>query len=283
MLYAPLQLRLVVWRTEQRQRDIAGIAPACGTGLLQFFHGAAAHTTDRHPTIGVLRDSLEHPLRIRADPDRRATGLEGFWVGPEFVEIHEFTMVFGFLLRPNLFHRQDFFTHFCPALGVVRAMVLHFLAIPPGTNAEHNPAARQHIEGCHLFGQCNWVPLDDQTNPGTQSNALRHRGAGAQGDEGVVGVPVLSWQVTPTRERRRARCGNVGVLWKEQAIETTLFDGSGKRHGLNRIVSREHLHAKIHRCGITHGLFLLLIEFSAKAYCRPCRTSTNKPASPISK
>ncbi len=118
-------------------------------------------------------------------------------------------------------------------------MVLHLLPVPADTDPEHGSARGDKVEGGHLLGRDDRVPLGHQCDAGAQQDPLGHRGGRAERDERVEGAVVDLRQLTTGRVRRAAVHRDVGVLGDEQGVERSLLDGAPERGGRDALVGDE--------------------------------------------
>jgi hypothetical protein len=97
----------------------------------------------------------------------------------------------GFLLGPDLLHRQHPLPEHLPAPARVGAVVSHLLAVPTPADAEQEAGAGKVIQASDHVGEDDRVPLNNQTDSGRQLEPGGcHRGR-RQGHERVDHMPVL--------------------------------------------------------------------------------------------
>src|SRR5258706_14500832 len=83
--------------------------------------------------------------------------------------------------------------HADPRIG---AVVGNILTVPPGADAELEPSTRQMIDRRDLLRGDDRVPFNDQADPAADAQPAGLRSGRGEGDEEVVGVPVLARQLS---------------------------------------------------------------------------------------
>ncbi len=118
--------------------------------------------------------------------------LDRFRPLPDAVEVDEVAVELGFIMGPDLLHRQNPFAHQRPAPPGIRAVIAHFLQVPAAANPEQKPSTGQLIERGDLLGGGDRVALDDQAHARPEPELGGHHGGSRQGQERVQGVRVLT-------------------------------------------------------------------------------------------
>src|SRR5262245_29417108 len=91
-----------------------------------------------------------------------------FGPGPDRVEVDELAVILGFVLRPDLLHRQHAFAQQLPADRVAGAVVLHLLDVPTTPDAEDEPAVGEVVDAGDLLCQGDRVAFDDEADAGAE-------------------------------------------------------------------------------------------------------------------
>ncbi len=80
-------------------------------------------------------------------------------------------------------------------------MIFHLFAVPPPANTKKHPTIGNKIEAGHFFGQGDGIALNHQTNTGAEQKSLGSGRHGAEGDERIEGVGILSGQLATAGKR----------------------------------------------------------------------------------
>src|SRR5262249_58742020 len=98
------------------------------------------------------------------------------------------------------------------------------LGVPAAADTEFEASPREGIQARHGLRGGDGVPLDDETDARADAELRGHRGRRHQRDEGVEGVRVLPWQLTPAGEGRAAAHRDVRMLGDEERLEAAGLD-----------------------------------------------------------
>ncbi len=120
-----------------------------------------------HPAFS--RAMRRNDRRSPATDVQRRIGLRhGLGPAEDRVEIDEFSVEFGFVLRPDRNHRVQPLVGHAPAHRGIDTVVGDFLAVPAHAHAEQEPSCRDSIERRDLFGRDDRIALRDQGDAGTE-------------------------------------------------------------------------------------------------------------------
>ena len=172
--------------------------------------------------------------------------LHRLGVRPELVEVDEFAVILGLVLRPDLLHRGDPLAEELPAAVELRPVMEHLLRVPPPADAEQHASTREMVEARHFLGEDDRIALDHQADPGAELERRGHRGGRRERHERVERVPVLARQIAPARPRTPAAGRDVGVLRHEQALEPAALGLERQVVDAHRVVGGELKHAVFH-------------------------------------
>src|SRR5262249_19455598 len=124
-------------------RDRQGIPPGRARCLAQPFSrafGLPARARAREPAIAEFDHAAHGMVALAAQQDRRMWLLLRLGVEPDRIEIDEFAVKFGLLLRPQRLARARAAAQLLETSLVADAVILHFLGIPASADAENEPA-----------------------------------------------------------------------------------------------------------------------------------------------
>src|SRR6059058_1721771 len=113
-----------------------------------------------YPAIAVAHHTRPPLGCCATEQDRWVRLLYGLWVGDNALESDKLSSVRCLLLSPDRFHRLNALAQHLPPQLKWRAMMRHFLAIPPPANAEKDPAVRQPVQRGDRLGQHNGIMFD---------------------------------------------------------------------------------------------------------------------------
>ena len=161
---------------------------------------------------------------------------------------------------PDLAHGEDLLPDDGPAVPVVGTVVLHFLAVPAGADADDGATVRDRVQGRDFLGQRDGIALDHEADPGAQTYSFSGGRGRAEGNERIVGAPIHLGQFATTRKRGRATGRYVGVFREEQAVQAALLDGPGDLDRADSGVGGEHGYPELGVLESTEGHWLLLLH-----------------------
>ena len=232
-------------RDRRRLRIAAGL-PQVLAQRGDLLDRVGVRAQDRHPTVAVLHHPVEGPRAVAADDDRGVRPLEGLRVGPDPLEAHELALVARLPLRPDRLHGQHTLAQEPPARLEGGAVVLHLLGVPAAADPEEHATAREPVQRGHFLGRDDRVALDHEADAGAELEASRRGGGGHQGEERIVGRPVVARQLAAGRPRAPAARRDVRVLREPHRLEAALLEGAGQLVRRDRVLGGEHDDAVIH-------------------------------------
>ena len=112
--------------------------------------GRAARSWGTTPSLEG-QNAVQDPRSVAADENRGVRTLSRLGPGPDGTERNELAMEAGFILCPDHLHGFDALGDNLHANRRVGAMVRHFLAVPPRTDTEVDPAAGKVVDAGYLF------------------------------------------------------------------------------------------------------------------------------------
>lgn len=176
----------------------------------------------------MVEDTVVRGRTPTAQPDRWAWLSNRFGPGIQCVEIDEFTVKFGLLIRPDLRHLRQPVPLQCDPGSGIGAVIAHFLTEPADTDAELESPSRRHIETRHFLGEDDRVALNYQSDRGADLQSPCHRGGERQRDERVEITVVAPGNIASAGIGRSEGCRDMGVFGYEQRLEVTFFHRAGE-------------------------------------------------------
>ncbi len=152
----------------------------------------------------------------------------------------------GFILCPDSLHGFDALGHDLHANRGVGPMVHHFLAVPPCTDAEIDPAAGKVVDAGYLLSGDYGVALDDEAYGAAYPQPAGRRCGGRHSDEEIVRVPVFAGQILAVGAQRPVAGRDMSVFGEQEGLKAPLLHQAGHVARADRIVGWERCHANVH-------------------------------------
>ena len=153
-----------------------------GADLVEALRVAVGLHDVRHPAVALTARASQRRVGAPADPDRRKL-LHGLGIDRDRLEAREAPVEARRRVAPERAHRVDPLVHAGAALLVRNAAELELLRIlAADADAEHEPAAREHVERRRLLGghrrraQRQEIDADAELDPPRDRHVGRQEG-----------------------------------------------------------------------------------------------------------
>ena len=165
----PVMSAAILAAAEAEMSDGARVAPHLGQFRLQYralrgvsrgrFEGVARVAADRVPAVTQPGDAAQGHLPLTPDPDRRTRLLNRLGIEAEVGKAHVLSGEARCVARQQLVEGGQELVRHLAALGERRRREgAEFLVEPADSDADREPAARQHVDGGQgLGGQYRWT------------------------------------------------------------------------------------------------------------------------------
>ena len=172
----------------------------CSVDAFHHHRQALGRSAARRPADAVLHDAPDHGLGASAEHDRDSVAAHRPWrhglLGPR----HR-------LAAPGPLHQLQ--GRIQAASSSMKICAGHSEVIGPatGTDAEHEPAARNLVQGGGLLGQQNRLASGGQQDVGEEPDLRRRGGGRGEGDELFI-----VWIANPADRRQRGEAERIGAM-----------------------------------------------------------------------